>query len=235
MPESSYVKIGTITGILALVIAYLTLAYSAHWAPFSTHDGPRHPAMELSSSPSAPSSPSASASSTRTVKKHHASARQGTGQIPVPLSTLPGGTAPIPSATPTYQPPVAPAANASGQIVGYGGMCLDVRGPSTADGTAVQIWTCNGVAEEQWRLVSGQIVGYGGMCLDVRGPSTADGTAVQIWTCNGVAEEQWRLVSGQIVGYGGMCLDVRGPSTADGTAIQIWTCNGVTEEQWITQ
>ncbi|MGO9218348.1 MAG: ricin-type beta-trefoil lectin domain protein [Streptosporangiaceae bacterium] len=40
--------------------------------------------------------------------------------------------------------------NASGQIVGYGGMCLDVRGPSTADGTPVQIWTCNGVEEEQW-------------------------------------------------------------------------------------
>jgi hypothetical protein len=70
-------------------------------------------------------------------------------------------------------------------------MCLDVRGPSTADGTRVQMWTCNGAVEEQWRLVSGQIVGYGGMCLDVYGPYTADGTPVQIWTCNGVREEQW--------------------------------------------
>lgn len=38
----------------------------------------------------------------------------------------------------------------SGQIVGYGGTCLDVYGPYTADATPAQIWTCNGAREEQW-------------------------------------------------------------------------------------
>lgn len=30
------------------------------------------------------------------------------------------------------------------EIQGFGGKCLDVRGPSTADGTPVQLWDCNG-------------------------------------------------------------------------------------------
>ena len=38
------------------------------------------------------------------------------------------------------------------EIRGFGGKCLDVRGPSTADGTVVQMWDCNGATEQRWSL-----------------------------------------------------------------------------------
>ncbi len=32
------------------------------------------------------------------------------------------------------------------------GMCLDDNGGNTANGTAMQIWTCNGGNNQAWRL-----------------------------------------------------------------------------------
>jgi serine/threonine protein kinase len=120
-------------------------------------------------------------------------------------------------------------------IKGFGGNCLDVQGPSTADGTSVQMWDCNGASEMTWQVVGDEIHGFGGKCLDVRGPSTDDGTPVQMWDCNGAAEMKWQVVGAEIRGFGGKCLDVRGPSTADGTVVQMWDCNGATEQRWSLQ
>ena len=41
---------------------------------------------------------------------------------------------------------------AGAEIRGYGGKCLDVRGPSTANGTPVQMWDCVGVANQRWTI-----------------------------------------------------------------------------------
>jgi hypothetical protein len=30
------------------------------------------------------------------------------------------------------------------------GLCLDVTGAATANGTKVELWTCNGGANQQW-------------------------------------------------------------------------------------
>jgi hypothetical protein len=35
MPEGPYVKVGTIIGLVALVVSYLTLADTTRWPPFS--------------------------------------------------------------------------------------------------------------------------------------------------------------------------------------------------------
>ncbi|MDX6221283.1 MAG: hypothetical protein QOD91_337, partial [Frankiales bacterium] len=35
------------------------------------------------------------------------------------------------------------------------GKCLDVTGPSSADGTHLQIWTCSGATNQQWTLPGG--------------------------------------------------------------------------------
>lgn len=39
-----------------------------------------------------------------------------------------------------------------GHISYAGGRCLDIQGPSTNDGTALQIWQCRNVPEELWKL-----------------------------------------------------------------------------------
>ena len=51
----------------------------------------------------------------------------------------------------------------------YGNKCLDAAG--TANGTAVQIYDCNGQANQQWNVNSnGTITGVqSGLCLDVLG------------------------------------------------------------------
>jgi hypothetical protein len=41
--------------------------------------------------------------------------------------------------------------NSDGTVVGVeSGLCLDVSGAGTANGTAVQIWTCHGGSNQHW-------------------------------------------------------------------------------------
>src|SRR6185312_10603374 len=89
--------------------------------------------------------------------------------------------------------------------------CLDVPGQSTTNGTLLQIWDCNGGANQQWTLLSnGELQVYGNKCLDVPNHATTAGTRVEIWDCNGGANQQWTLNSnGTVVGVeSGLCLDV---------------------------
>ena len=82
----------------------------------------------------------------------------------------------------------------NGTITGaQSGLCLDVQGASTSPGTAVDIYSCNGQANQQWNVnANGTITGVqSGLCLDVTGAGTANGTAVELWTCNGGSNQQW--------------------------------------------
>ena len=118
------------------------------------------------------------------------------------------------------------------------GKCLDVTGASTTPGTQVQIWDCNGQANQTWTHTSAnQLTVYSGssqLCLDAYNNQTTPGTKVQTWTCNGGANQQWTLNSnGTITGVqSGLCLDVTGASTADGAPAELWTCNGQSNQQW---
>ncbi len=116
--------------------------------------------------------------------------------------------------------------------------CLDVPGQATANGTLLDIWDCNGGANQQWMYLSnGELQVYGSKCLDVPGHATTAGTRVEIWDCNGGANQQWNLNSdGTVVGReSGLCLDVSGAGTANGTAVEIWTCNGQSNQKWSRQ
>jgi hypothetical protein len=41
--------------------------------------------------------------------------------------------------------------NPDGHLSYSGGRCLDIQGPSTNNGTALQIWQCKDVPEERWQ------------------------------------------------------------------------------------
>ncbi len=117
--------------------------------------------------------------------------------------------------------------------------CLDVRGPSTANGTVVQIWDCVGVANQDFVFSeAGELRGYANKCVDVRGPSADNGTAVQMWDCVGVANQSWELTDdGHIRGYAGKCLQVRAASDgtvdfANGTPVEMWDCADIPEQRW---
>jgi hypothetical protein len=68
-----------------------------------------------------------------------------------------------------------------------------VPNQSTANGTFLGIWDCNGGANQQWDLTAtGTIVGVGsGLCLDVTSAGTANGSQVEIWGCDGGSNQQW--------------------------------------------
>ncbi|WP_367318423.1 ricin-type beta-trefoil lectin domain protein [Streptomyces sp. HUAS ZL42] len=118
---------------------------------------------------------------------------------------------------------------------GIAGKCMDVNGAGTADGTAVQIWSCHGGANQLWSLYTDGTLRSMGKCLDAAGGNTANGTKVQIWSCHGGANQVWQPYNG---GYrnpaSGRCLDDPGSSTTDGTQLVLWDCNGGANQKWTT-
>ncbi|TDV48880.1 extracellular catalytic domain type 1 short-chain-length polyhydroxyalkanoate depolymerase [Actinophytocola oryzae] len=129
----------------------------------------------------------------------------------------------------------ARAADATGPITGLAGKCVDVAASATANGTPVQLYTCNGTAAQQWTVVADRTVRAFGKCLDVQGGINADGTKVQLWDCNGNPQQQWTYDPARLTLVNpatGRCLDARGQSDADRTPLQVWTCNGQTNQRW---
>ncbi|MFG3602264.1 ThuA domain-containing protein [Micromonospora chersina] len=122
----------------------------------------------------------------------------------------------------------------TGPVRGLAGKCLDVRSGATADGTQIQLYTCNGSAAQTWTVTPNSTVKALGKCLDVSGGGSADGTKIQLWTCNGSGAQNW---SAQADGtlrnpQSGKCLDVAGNNSADSTPVQLWSCTGAANQRW---
>jgi glucose/arabinose dehydrogenase len=113
------------------------------------------------------------------------------------------------------------------------GKCVDVAGSATADGTRVQLYTCNGTAAQTW-TVTGTTLRALGKCLDISGGGTADGTVVQLWTCNGSGAQNWAASSDGTLRnpQSGKCLTPSGNGTADGTQLVIATCTTSAAQRW---
>jgi hypothetical protein len=136
-------------------------------------------------------------------------------------STSGGGSTPPPSGN-------------TGPITGYEGLCVDVRGASTALFTPVQVYTCNGTNAQQWTVVeAGSTLQALGMCMDINGGGTADGTTVDLYTCNDTGAQVWEPQSdGALYNpQSGKCLDDTGYG-GSGTQLQIWDCSGNDNQQW---
>ncbi len=123
----------------------------------------------------------------------------------------------------------------AGPILGPPGTCIDDAGASTNDGSAIQIFACNGTGAQSWAWTSadGRLSALG-KCMDVTGGATLGGTPVQLWDCNGTGAQEWRwrqqnrLVNPQ----SGRCLAVSGGGAADGTRLQIADCDGTAAQVW---
>ncbi|MFB9688139.1 ricin-type beta-trefoil lectin domain protein [Amycolatopsis plumensis] len=122
----------------------------------------------------------------------------------------------------------------TGPITGLGGKCIDVAGANSANGTAVQLYDCNGSGAQQWTVGTDGTIRALGKCLDVTGQSTADGAQLQLWDCGGTANQKWAATAAKdIVGAGSnKCVDATGNSSANGTRLQIWTCTGAANQKW---
>src|SRR5450755_1519896 len=95
------------------------------------------------------------------------------------------------------------------------GTCVDDNGPSTANGTKIQMWDCNGGPSQQWTIEPDGTLWIYGKCMDITGGGTGNGTLVELWDCNGGTNQQWHAQNGTLVNpASGKCLDDPGSNTA---------------------
>jgi hexosaminidase len=121
-----------------------------------------------------------------------------------------------------------------GAITGQpSGRCIDVPGSNTADGTAVNLWDCNGGANQTWSQRGNGSLSALGKCLEPAGGNTADGTGIVIRTCSGAATQRWTYdVATTSYRTGGKCLDASGAATTNGTRLVLWPCTGAAHQRW---
>lgn len=124
------------------------------------------------------------------------------------------------------------------------GKCLDVAGGNTADGTNVFQWTCNGGANQKWRVEdqgndTSRLVNVAtGKVLDTADCSTADGADLRQWSWLDNNCQKFRLIytGGDHVrianANSGKVADVADCGTADGTDVRQWTWLNNTCQQW---
>ncbi|MER5197133.1 ricin-type beta-trefoil lectin domain protein [Streptomyces sp. NPDC002755] len=145
--------------------------------------------------------------------------------------SLPGNT----SATFTWSGTQSGDTSRSGAFVGLAGKCLDVAGGAAVNGTAVQLYDCNGSAAQRWTVQPDGSLQALGKCLDVVGGSTADGAKAQLYDCNGTGAQRWsyNATTGDVVNTAAnKCLDVTDNSSANGARSQIWSCTGAANQKW---
>ena len=117
------------------------------------------------------------------------------------------------------------------------GKCIDDDNSSTTNGTQLEIYTCNGGANQSI-VSSGATLQVEGKCIDAGNNQTANGTVVDIYTCNGGANQNWTYSasSGTIVGaQSGKCITVQSASTANLAKLILYTCNGGANQTWTAQ
>ena len=122
----------------------------------------------------------------------------------------------------------------AGQITGIGGKCVDVAGSHTANGTAVQLYRCNGTGAQSWTVGKAGTLRALGKCMDVTGSGTTNGTKVQLYSCNGTGAQVWQPQGAGTLRnpHSGKCLDATGGNFTDRTRFIIYTCTGTSNQLW---
>jgi hypothetical protein len=87
----------------------------------------------------------------------------------------------------------------NGSILGLGGRCLDAPAFAKANGTLLQLWDCNGGANQQWNVIGTfhSALGTLEQCLDVTSGNpnyvAHNGDLAQLWDCTGNEDQEWTL------------------------------------------
>jgi YVTN family beta-propeller protein len=137
-----------------------------------------------------------------------------------------------------YPPRPTPSLAYSGTIrLTKMGLCLDDRNNNPRNGAIVQVWHCNGEANQKWQVFSDGTIRHNGLCLDAKNRGTANGTKVQLWACTGDANQKWDTRNWRIhydnPAAVNKVLDDTGHG-GNGTQQQIWTNTGGTNQIWAT-
>ncbi|WP_328351121.1 ThuA domain-containing protein [Streptomyces sp. NBC_00445] len=122
----------------------------------------------------------------------------------------------------------------SGEVRGVNGKCLDIDNAGTADGTKIQLYTCNTSAAQRWTVADDGTLQALGKCLDIDNAGTTDGTRIQLYTCNNTGAQKWAAQPDGTVRnpQSGKCLDASGDTWNDRTPVHLWTCHTGPNQKW---
>ncbi|RDB27190.1 Endo-1,4-beta-xylanase A [Hypsizygus marmoreus] len=137
-------------------------------------------------------------------------------------------------------PPLPPPATVSLHPNGNGAKCADVRGAVFADGTAVQIYDCNGTPAQKWVIgranTKVQLAGTN-FCLDA-GSTPGNGVGAKIWTCyDNLPAQAWYYTDDNRIALTdqGLCLDLTNGVLTNSNQLQTWQCTDNNNNQvWTT-
>jgi Ricin-type beta-trefoil lectin domain len=144
---------------------------------------------------------------------------------------------PIASATPTPTPTTTSTSSSSPvhPIKGYGGMCVDDKGNSSANGAEVVIWGCSSTDQAQsWSFSSNELI-HNGKCLNDKA-NGGSGSKLILYSCNGGSNEKWsELANGELklqAHSGTLCADDPRSSTKNGTQLIVYACKDSANQKW---
>lgn len=171
-----------------------------------------------------------SASGPVTVTSQYGAARTLTPNVNGTV-TLPIGTEPVYLSGPVTG---VTGGASTGRITGYGGLCVDVRGGLTANGTPVQNYECNDTAAQAWTVAPDHTLRAFGKCLALDGGGTANATPTVLADCDGSGGQVWQPRNdGSLYNpQSDKCLDDPESSTTSGTQLQIWDCYPNPNQMW---
>jgi endo-1,4-beta-xylanase len=117
--------------------------------------------------------------------------------------------------------------------------CLDAEASQIRNGGLIQLYTCNGWANQKW-YIDGTSLRNGAntsFCLDAEASQIRNGGLIQLYTCNGWANPQWRNNDGSSyrlhngANYN-FCLDAEATQIRNGGKIQLYSCNDLINQEW---
>jgi len=133
------------------------------------------------------------------------------------------------SATFTWTIAAAPDSGYTGPIRQVGGtaLCLDDPASATANGTKVDLWSCNGASNQSWTVVQDGTIRVLGKCL------ATSGTTVELWACSsGSTNQEWRVGSDSelVNAQSGDCLYFQNANASNGSKPTMATCANTTAQ-----
>lgn len=117
------------------------------------------------------------------------------------------------------------------------GKCLDVSGSNSANGSKIQLYSCNGSNAQKWYYnpVKGTLQSKvaANKCLDIPGGNTANHSHLQVWDC--VANhpnQQFDRHGSTFVARKAMGQAIDASGEANGAAIILYRKHGQANQQW---
>jgi hypothetical protein len=119
------------------------------------------------------------------------------------------------------------ASSAAGQVQGYDSKCADDFEAGTSSGNKIDIWTCDGEAEQSITFAADGELKLEGGCVTAKTGAVLD-------PCTGAADQVWtRKASGEyVVKSDSHCLTDPKDSKTNGTQLTIPACTNDANQHW---